>query len=468
MICTKCKKEIPEDSVFCSYCGKKLITEQNRKKRGNGEGTYYYNKSRKCWVGQKVVGVRPDGSKIRITKTGKTSKEVREKIQKAAQEHETVNKLVPTEVTVAELAQSLIDEKYDLKIIKDNTKVTNEDSLKAMCRFGIAKKPIQQITEDDIKDFYKSITYYSDSMISKICQLFRGAYKEATWLEIIEKNICNDIRMPKSEKAPKKVTAFTLSEQRKLVSVIDKCKYSVQLKLSLYTGMRMGEINALTIDCIDFEEHTITVKRTITRLKKGRAALSDRPKTYAGNRTLSVTDSVMDLLRDYIDSYKDHHLHLLFLNKNKGLITTSQVNEAFKRMYKKHIGDKKVNQHMLRHTFATRCIESGMSAKVLQKILGHEDISTTLNTYVDAFSEYERKHIDNTQAYLDEKGIGIPSKQITDTSKIAIRKVYCRHVVDKTKTAPKNGAVLMYVSVYVNDWIISSDKLFINQNVINY
>lgn len=423
MICTKCKKEIPEDSVFCSYCGKKLISEQNRKKRGNGEGTYYYNKSRKCWVGQKVVGVRPDGSKIRITKTGKTSKEVREKIQKAAQEHETVKKLVPTEVTVAELVQKQIDEKYDLKIIKDNTKFRNEDTLKAMCKFEITQKPIQQITEEDIKDFYKSITYYSASVIAKFCQMLRNAFREAVRQGIVEKNICDDIRTPKSEKAPKKVTAFTLSEQRKLVSVIDKCKYSVQLQLSLYTGMRMGEINALTLDCIDFEEKTITVTRTITRLQRGQAALSDRPKTYAGNRTLSVTDSVMNLLKDYIDSCEDNPLHLLFLDENKGLITTSQVNEAFKRMYKKQIGDKEVNQHMLRHTFATRCIESGMSAKVLQKILGHEDISTTLNTYVDAFSEYERKHIDNTQAYLNEKGIGIPSKQDMKTStssKIAI------------------------------------------------
>lgn len=167
--------------------------------------------------------------------------------------------------------------------------------------------------------------------------------------------------------------------------------------------MRMGEINALTLDCIDFEEKTITVTRTITRLQRGQAALSDRPKTYAVNRTLSVTDSVMNLLKDYIESYEDNPLHLLFLDKNKGLITTSQVNEAFKRMYKKQIGDKEVNQHMLRHTFATRCIESGMSAKVLQKILGHEDISTTLNTYVDAFSKYERKHIDNTRHILMKK-----------------------------------------------------------------
>lgn len=63
------------------------------------------------------------------------------------------------------------------------------------------------------------------------------------------------------------------------------------------------------------------------------------------------------------------------------------------------------NQHMLRHAFATRCIESGMSAKVLQKKLRHADIQTTLNTYYDVFEEYEKDTTDKAFEYLKNLGL---------------------------------------------------------------
>ena len=64
-----------------------------------------------------------------------------------------------------------------------------------------------------------------------------------------------------------------------------------------------------------------------------------------------------------------------------------------------------VNQHMLRHTFATRCIESGMPANVLQKIMGHHDLRTTLEVYCDVFANYEKQHSVQTYDYLKENGL---------------------------------------------------------------
>ena len=94
--------------------------------------------------------------------------------------------------------------------------------------------------------------------------------------------------------------------------------------------------------------------------------------------------------------------------KDGSLIANGTVNSAFKRLCKKYnIKSGEVNFHMLRHTYATRCIESGMQAKVLQKKLGHHDITITLNTYTDIFSKYEDTCDNNYTEYLEQNKIGI-------------------------------------------------------------
>ena len=86
--------------------------------------------------------------------------------------------------------------------------------------------------------------------------------------------------------------------------------------------------------------------------------------------------------------------------------TTSQVNMVFKRFCKKYdIINYDVNQYLLRHIFATRCIEAGMQANVLSKIMGHANLRTTLEVYCDVFSNYEKEHTNKTFEYLKQNNL---------------------------------------------------------------
>jgi site-specific recombinase XerD len=126
----------------------------------------------------------------------------------------------------------------------------------------------------------------------------------------------------------------------------------------------------------------------------------------------------LPLVREILQCVEDSKY--LFLHKGK-LINTSQVNMQFQRVIEKYdIIDKKVkgkvSLHSLRHTFATRCIEAGMQAKVLQHLLGHSDIRITLNTYCDAFESFQRENIAIADEYLAGMGIGNGNLRLLKTA----------------------------------------------------
>ena len=111
-------------------------------------------------------------------------------------------------------------------------------------------------------------------------------------------------------------------------------------------------------------------------------------------------------MRKYLKTeYIPNKENLLFYNNKKDTYyTTGQVNMVFKRFCQHYNIGKgyEVNQHMLRHTFATRCIEAGMPANVLSKVMGHADIRTTLEVYCDVFDNYEKQHSNRTYDYLNQ------------------------------------------------------------------
>lgn len=88
---------------------------------------------------------------------------------------------------------------------------------------------------------------------------------------------------------------------------------------------------------------------------------------------------------------KNNKKHLLFSQGNGGLLTTSAVNSSFKRICEKIGINRQMNTHCLRHTFATRCIEAGISLPVLQTLMGHDRIQTTIDTYGDIYNYYQNR-----------------------------------------------------------------------------
>lgn len=374
---------------------------RKKKRQSNGSNTVFFRESKKLWVGEIFLGYNEDGTPKRKTVYGKTKKEATDKLKQIEFSITSGTFTDKSEITIYHLAKQMIEDSYNLNEIKENTYYRHLSTLSELQ--PIYNTPLQSATSMQIKDFMLKRINYSQSTINKEFQLLKHTFKEAVKRKIITENPMEDMKKPNSRKTKEKVRALTADEQKRLYDILtsEDINYRHQMLLSMLTGMRMGEINALDVRDVNFIFSTVAVRNTISRGEKGRAVLSDTAKTKAGTRVLPMNDRVKGIFKECIG---DRKTGLIFTHKG-GMITTNQVNAQYTRVLEKYniVDDTvigKVDLHSLRHTYATRCIEGGMQPKVLQKLLGHTDITITMNTYCDAFEAYTNMNLEVADKYL--------------------------------------------------------------------
>lgn len=322
----------------------------------------------------------------------------------------TGNFVDKSNITIYQLAKQILDDDYNANLIKENTYYRHIETLRRLKE--IYNTPLQRASEMQIKAFLLKEQSYSQSTINKDYRLLNRTFKEAIKKGIITKSPMEDIKKPKTAQKQEKTRALTIEEQNKLIYVLlnEDVKYSHQLLVSMFTGMRMGEVNALDKPSINLNFNRINVNKTITRGEKGQAIMGDTAKTEAGTRNIPITADVLQIIKEVMLIIGSNELLFTKNNDGKTLLNTSEVNSAFQRLLKKYdIVDSsikgRVTVHSLRHTYATRCIESGMQPNTLKKLLGHEDIQTTLNTYCDVFERLQNDNVKQYENYMADLGI---------------------------------------------------------------
>lgn len=246
---------------------------------------------------------------------------------------------------------------------------------------------------------YRTSTIYQTRIA--LYNMLEFAYQN----DILMKNPCNSMVKSNIGKESSKKEALTLAQHKKFVKGIEGTAYEYQYLFLLQTGLRTGEMVGLKWSDIDFENRTMNISRTMEYRYSTKEWREGPPKSKSGYRVIPLTDEAVALLKKQRE--KNQKIKVIplqwseqvFLCRKGTPVKNSTYDSKLFDLCDK-IGIPRFSMHVLRHTFATRCIEAGMKPKTLQTILGHSNIGITMNLYVHTTEEEKLKEIDMISSAL--------------------------------------------------------------------
>lgn len=353
-----------------------------------GESIYKRNDGR--WEARYVKEILPDGSKRYGSVYASTYNEVKAKqqyciIHPQKSYHNSFN------IIVSSLASEWLDS------IKNNVKINTYKKYESLCNkyiiADIGNMSVRMLSSNNIRSFTNKLIAYNLSFqtVNDILVILNLILKFGESEYQISLVRINYLKIEKQE-----MRVLSVSEQKVLTDYLisDNDIYKFGVLLTLYTGIRIGELCALTWN--DITDDYILINKTMYRTKgqndKTEVKIGS-PKTVSSNRKIPLPQCLLPYIKKY--------------RKNGYVVSTEKQQFCEPRLmqlkFAKMVNEceiEKANFHALRHTFATRCVEAGVDVKTLSEMLGHADVKTTLNKYVHSSFELKQRSMKQLELSL--------------------------------------------------------------------
>jgi len=366
------------------------------KKRKNGQGTVR-ERSDGRWEGRHIVGYDENGKAKTKNVLAKTKAECIEKLKKLQSEY---GEVAPSKIKPDMRFGDWLNYWYEnhcKQTIRPNTQKGYEQWIYLHTIPALGRIPLNKLTQADCQKFLNELKAngrkihrdtkgpgLSGKSVRSCYQVLCTALKRACKDGLIKNNPILGCKLPPINSQEMKILSKE-EVQRFLIQAKEEGMYELFL-LELTTGLRRGEILALTWDDLTFETGELHINKQIISAN-GKLSVSE-PKTNAAFRTIILPPVMVELLRKY---KKGVFSPLMFPSRIKPdqPIDPGHVRKRLQQMLKRS-GCKKIRFHDLRHTFATMSLEHGMDVKTLSTLIGHVSSTTTLNIYTHITGEMEK------------------------------------------------------------------------------
>ncbi len=357
-------------------------------KRGNGEGSIYQRKEDNKWVGSITLGDHK-----RKVFYGKTRKEVQEKMKVALHEQQQGTLVKSTPQTVAQFLADWLENTHRRRV-RPRTYERYSEVIHLHIVPVLGHYQLQKLTAQHVQAFYtkKEDEGLAPTTIHYYHSVLHNALSTAVKWGLISKNVCDLASPPRKERY--EIKPLTVEQAQTLLATVRGHKWEALFTLALATGMRRGELIALKWQDINLKTGTLQVVRVLTRVptnmpKREHVYVEAEPKTQKSRRSVLIAPFALEALKQHrvrqLEAklkagpfWQEHDyvfctLHGTHLNPN-------HVVEEFKLLLKK-AGLPDIRFHDLRHSAATLLLSLGVHPKIVQELLGHTQISMTMDVY---------------------------------------------------------------------------------------
>ena len=364
------------------------------KKRGRGEGSIR-KRADGLWEARVTIGIDPNKKQKRKSIYGKTRDSVQKKMITLLHDLHQGQYVEPSHMTMHQWLDMWLQE-YKRYMVKPTTYNNYIARINHHIKPHLGDYKLKDLRVDNIQTMVNEMhrKNLSPETIRGVYNIVHAALEQALTNGLIVKNIANKIALPKAEK--KAVQVLNIDQQKLFVEAAKNVYMGGLFILNLATGLRLGELLALTWEDVYFEEGILRVSRSLYIAKDHDDTTAKwqkhigAPKTESSIRSIPLLPAASDILKDIKAKQQAQKAKASVSYENNGLVFATHqgrpldprnMQKIFASILKEANITQSMHIHCLRHTFATRGLEQGIELKVMQELLGHSSIKMTADLY---------------------------------------------------------------------------------------